>query len=289
MTTRPLFLNTKGERKLSTFLYDPLERYRIIAKGVYEWSGFPEDVPEGFIEEALFDYGCVGAKDVTGLGLCIFPASALTKSIYGQPLSWIPTGTYNFANSSLIMNPSDNPVLDLGVPMAEKIEMFAGIMKSSLISLQQNVIALRQPIALDGVVGNGVEALILSSELESGEMYIPVIDSDKLGIKVIELGAVDHTQALIATFNAMDSEILSIMGIKNVGTEKASGITTEETLSISQELNVVSDFGLKKRLEWCNKINSILGTSFNVKLAEAFEPEDDTMTQPEEKKEAEEL
>jgi hypothetical protein len=164
-------------------------------------------------------------------------------------------------------------------------------MKSSLISLQQNVIALRQPIALDGVVGNGAEALVLSSELETGEMYIPVIDSDKLGIKVIDLGAMDHTQALIATFNAMDSEILSIMGIRNVGTEKASGITTEETLSISQELNVVSDYGLKKRLEWCKKINASLGTNFNVELADAYDGQSETKpdTGPTEIKEAEEL
>jgi hypothetical protein len=263
----------------------------LIAKGVYEWSGLPEDVPEGFVEEALFDYGSIGAKDVTGLGLCLFPASALTKSIYDQPLTWIPTGTYSFNNSAMIMTPSDNPVLDLGVPVAAKIEMFAGIMKSSLISLQQNVIALRQPIALDGVVGNGAEALVLSSELETGEMYIPVIDSDKLGIKVIDLGATDHTQSLIATFNAMDSEILSIMGIKNVGTEKASGITTEETLSISQELNVVSDYGLKKRLEWCKKINSTLGTNFSVELADAYDGQAETKpdTGPMETKEAEEL
>lgn len=275
LADRPTFLTTKGERKRSTAYFDPLERYRILAKSVYDWYGLPEDVPEGYIEDCIFGYGCVSAKDVSGLGICIFPAAPKLYSIYGEPSTWIPTGLRNTPTSLDIMSESDNPVLYFGQSTEARISMFAGIMKSALISLQQNVIALRQPIAIDGKVGRAAEACILSTELEEGEMYIPVIDGERLGVKVIDLQARDFTQNLISTYNAMDSEILSIIGVKNVGTEKASGITTEETVSLHQELSLTSTFGLIKRREWCDKINAKLGTSFSVEVSGAYQ-EDDT-------------
>lgn len=294
MADRPTFLTTKGERKRSTYYFDPLERYRILAKSIYQWDGLPEDVPDGYIEECIFGYGSVSAKDVPGLGICLFPAAPKLYNIYGEPSTWIPTGLRNTPTSIDIMSESNNPVLYLGQSTEARISIFAGIMKSSLISLQQNVIALRQPIAIDGKVGRAAEACILSTELEEGEMYIPVIDGERLGVKVIDLQARDFTQNLISTYNAMDSEILSIIGVKNVGTEKASGITTEETVSLRQELTLTSTYGLVKRREWCDKINAALGTDFAVEVSSAYRQEDsdnDGMADPidEAEKQPEEL
>jgi uncharacterized protein Veg len=270
MADRPTFITTKGERRRATYLFDPLERYRIIAKSIYDWQNLPDDVPEGFVEEALFNYGGVSAKEIDGMGLCVLPAAPKLLNIYGQPLSWLPTGLRGVPQSVDIMSDSTNPVLWLGQSISQRVEIYAGIMKSALISLQQNVIALRQPIALDGKVGNNANACILSNELEEGEMYIPVIDGERLGVKVIDLMAHDYTQSLIGTYNAMDSEILTILGVKNVGTEKASGVTSEETLSLGQELTLTSNFGLIKRREWCDKINEVLGTDFWVEVSSAY-------------------
>lgn len=266
-------MTTKGERKNGTYFYDPLERYRQIAKGIYIWENLPDDVPEGFIEECIFNFGNVSAKSVDGLGICVMAAAPKTYNIYGEPVSWLPTGLTGIPQSVDIMTASDNPVLWFGAPISNRVEIFAGIMKSALISLQQNVIALRQPIALDGTVGNNANACILSNELEEGEMYIPVIDGERLGVKVIDLQANDFTQSLISTYNAMDNEILTVLGVKNTGTEKKSGITAEETLSLTQELTLTSDIGLKTRKIWCDKINAVLGTDFKVNVSDAYNME----------------
>lgn len=296
MAERPTFLTTKGERKRMTLQFDPIERYRTLAKSIYTWDGLPEDVPIGYIEEAIFGYGGVSAKDVDGLGICIFPAAPKLFNIYGEPKSWLPTGLRSAPESIGIMKESDNPVLWFGQSTEMKIGIYAGIMKSALISLQQNVMALRQPIALDGKPGNSAESCILSNELETGEMYIPVIDGERLGVKVIDLQARDYTQTLISTYNAMDSEILTIIGVKNTGTEKASGITSEETMSLRQELTLVSSVGLKKRQNWCEKINAALGTDFSVEVSSAYRQDDidgdgepDAIEDDEEEKEPEEL
>ena len=67
---------------------------------------------------------------------------------------------------------------------------------------------------------------------------------------VLDLGGKDHTQNLISTANAIDCEILCRMGIKSAGTEKASGVTTEETVSITQELQLINQADYERRKEW---------------------------------------
>ena len=270
MTTRPTFLTTKGERKLMPFNFDPLARYRTIAKGIYDWYGLPDDVPEGYIEEKLFDYGAISAKEIPGLGICIMPANPVTFTIYGQPSSWIPTGLHFNSKALDLGEQSDNPCLYFYESVMDKAEIYGQILADSLISLQQNVIALRQPIALDGNVGNTANAVVLKNELQSGQQFIPVIDATKIGVKVIDLMAHDHTQALIATANAMDNEILTILGVKNTGTEKSSGVNIEESTSLHQELSITNRVGLNLRKAWCEKINAVLGTNFEVEVSEAF-------------------
>ena len=44
------------------------------------------------------------------------------------------------------------------------------------------------------------------------------------------------------------------MGIKSAGTEKASGVTTEETVSITQELSLQNRADLMLRQEWIEKV-----------------------------------
>lgn len=265
----PSFYVSKGERNKMKVSFDPYQRYLTIAQGIYDWKNLPEDVPIGYVEQALFWYGCVGAKDVPGVGVCLFGATPATWDIYGEPATWLPTGL-KAVTSPVLMEKSNNPSLYLGMPVADKISSFADIQKQSIISLRQNAIGMRQPIALDGNPGNSADAYVLSNELESGEQYIPVIEASKIGVKTIDLGVVDYTTSLLNVYDAMDREILSYMGIKNSGTEKQSGITSVETLSITQELSIVNSLGLKLRKNWCNKINAILGTNFDIEVSESY-------------------
>lgn len=275
MNARPQFLRSKGERRSPFPDFDPLSRYEVIAKGIYKWEGLPEDVPEGYIEQSLFNWGAVGAKNVPGLGVCIMPAASLIRTIYNTPSTWLPIGivTPPLATPGLLEE-SDTPVLWLGESPASRAEMYASIMYHAALSLRQNVISLRQPIALDGEVGNSADAAVIRCEIESGEQYIPVLQAARLGVQVIDLKAHDYTQQLIATMNAMDSEILTILGVSNAGTEKASGVTAVESTSIKQELALINDVGLMLREQWCLRINAALGTDFGVHVGDGYEPED---------------
>lgn len=271
---RPSWYITKGERNSSPYYldFDPLERYRNIATGIYTWHNLPEDVPEGYIERVLFDYPGVSAKDVPGLGICILPVAPVNLSIYGTPIDWKPTGLQGISlQVKELLETSDNPVLWQGEPPAETAKIYANILKNALISLQQNVIGLRQPIALDGEPGSTADAMVLAGEIDQGELFIPVIEAERIGVKVIDLLAKDHTASLVSTCNAMDNEILSILGVRNTGTEKASGVNIAESTSLHQELAVTSGKKLKDRIQWCEKINAVLGTDWWVELSEEYQ------------------
>ena len=287
---RPWWFNPKGARKAlalnEIILFDPLEKYRTLAAGIYEWSGLPDNVPEGYIEETLFDHGAISAKKLNG-DIFILPAHAVTRGVYGEILTWRPA--YTNATGSVIeglQDTSDTPVLDVGTPIAEIVRVYAAILEDALISLRQNVRALRQPIAIYGNPGNAAETITLKNELDYGALAIPLIEKTAMDIEAIDLKAKDYTQSLIATHNAMDNEILTHMAIKNTGVEKSSGITVEETTSLHQELRITSHVGLKLRMQWCEKINSVLDTNFEVRLADAYRAE---MDQVEEGLEDEEL
>lgn len=276
---RPWWFNPKGARKAlalnEIILFDPLEKYRTLAAGIYEWSGLPDNVPEGYIEETLFDHGAISAKKLNG-DIFILPAHAVTRGVYGEILTWRPA--YTNATGSVIeglQETSDTPVLDVGTPIAEIVRVYAAILEDSLISLRQNVRALRQPIAIYGNPGNAAETITLKNELDYGALAIPLIERTAMDIEAIDLKAKDWTQSLIATHNAMDNEILTHMAIKNTGVEKSSGITVEETTSLHQELRITSHVGLKLRMQWCEKINSVLDTNFEVRLADAYRAEMD--------------
>lgn len=91
-------------------------------------------------------------------------------------------------------------------------------------------------------------------KLRAGDLQLFTLDRTSMNAKVLDLGGKDHTQNLISTINALDCEILARMGIKSAGTEKASGVTTEETVSITQELSLQNRADLMLRQEWIEKV-----------------------------------
>lgn len=257
---KPSFIVSKGERQGENGIYhDELDKYREIAKGIYLWGGLPKDIPNDYIEQALFDFGSVSAKNVPGLGVIVCPASPTLYNLYGEPSKWTPTGqTYPAGNSTDLLKVSENPVLFLGKSMASRIELDSKILLHAKISLLQNVWGMRQPIALESNPGNNQDAIVFQNQLYNGQPCIPLIDTTKVKAEVIELGIKDFTQPLINVEQDQDAKILTLLGIDNRGVEKASGINVEESTAQNQQLSIILTKGLLKRQLWCEKINPLL-------------------------------
>ena len=274
--TRPSFRTTKGERQGVTEVIDTsdLEQiYRDVARGRFIWSGLPEDMPEGYIEDtALFYNAGVGVKN-TSMGLVVLPAKPVSLTVYGTPYSWVPGNVPGL--TGLEMDPelfaeSDTPVLWMSMSVMDRIRPYLQVMARCLKVLNTNVGALSTPILINGRPdagdGGNLTGVLLKSDMLDGESFIPVVRGDGMPLDVLDLKVTDHTQNLISTMEAMHAKILEIMESGD-GVAKSSGITVEETVNGNQSVTQAADLELARRKAWAERINAELGLNVTVERA----------------------
>ena len=272
--TRPTFRTSKGERRggaSETIDTSGLVQiYRDIARGRFRWSGLPEDMPEGFIEDtALFFNAGVSMKS-TPMGPVVLPAKPTALTVYGTPYSWLPgnvPGIMGFEQDPELFSESDNPVLWMSMSVMDRIKPYLDVMARCLKVLNVNVGALSTPILIEGRPdageGGNLTGVLLKSDLLAGESFIPVIRGDGMPLSTLDLGVQDHTQNLISTMEAMHAKILEVMQSGD-GVAKSSGITVEETVNGNQSVEQAADLELERRKAWCDRINAVMGTNVSV-------------------------
>ena len=272
--TNPLPLSLKQMGEVDPM--NPLmEQYIEVAKGIFNWEGLPKDVPYGYLERLLFRHGSVGIKKVKGFGLVLCAASPALKDIYGRPITWVPMfpeGVNTPGNKIFeedLFRESDLPTLTLDSSYLQRMYPFLSAKAEALQTLSANLNVIQQPVAIFGNVGNESQGIMMKKDLEAKKRYIPVI-KDTGQAQVLDLGAKDYTQNLVAVIRAMDSECLTVLGVQNRGMEKASGVNIAESSTLNQQLNTFITQGLKIREQWVEKINKKLGTELKVTLQDAY-------------------
>ena len=274
---KPEFILSKGERKAMERAVDTsrlFEHYREVAAGLYRWDGLPDDCPLDFIEATALWYSPgVGAKEVRGMGAVIAPIRPSTITIYGTPYDWIPVsvrGMMPLRADDDFFRPTNEPCMWNECPMEDKIRPFIEIMSRALKILNVNIFALSQPVMVSGLPSAPLGGLVLESELIDGEFYIPTTSRNGVDAQVLDLKATDHSQNLVSVIDWCDARILEIMASSN-GVEKASGITTMETVSGVQSVLQQMEVGLEKRRRWCERVNDAMGLSLSVRPGKGVE------------------
>ena len=253
---RPSFLLSKGERKGVEGLILPediLLHYSEVYASRFMWEGTPKDMPQGFIERALFWTGGIAPARAFGEEQLI-AAYPVMLGIYAQPITWepIPAGGSIIPPQLMREYKQSREPMMFCMPMADQIRDLCILMADAYNCMKQTLFSMSQPIAVQGVVGGEINVMEAEQTLLGRKLLVPTLDKTAMQASVIDLGGKDHTQNLISTINALDCEILARMGIKSAGTEKASGVTSEETLSITQELQLINKFDYDLRVKWCD-------------------------------------
>ena len=252
---RPTFLLSKGERRDMEGLILPedlLVHYSEIYASRFEWEGIPKDMPRGFIEKALFWVGGIAPARAFGEEQLI-AAYPVMLGIYAQPITWEPVPAGGSIIPPQLMREykqSRDPMM-FCMPMADQIMELCVLMADAYNCMKQTLFSMSQPVAIQGVTGGEINIQESKDALLGRKVVVPTLDRTGIQASVIDLGGKDHTQNLISTINALDCEILARMGIKSAGTEKASGVTSEETLSITQELQLINKYDYDLRTKWC--------------------------------------
>ena len=268
-----MFMTTKGQRNQQEdgiYTGHIIDHYRAIAGGTYRYTGTPEDMPEGFIEDtALFFAPGVGCKKVKSLGTVILPIQASTLNVYGRPYDWIAmplNGMVPIAADSELFAASNDPSLWLGVPTRDLIQPYIDIMSNALMTLNTNIDGLNEPIMVSGMPGAELGTLVLSDKLKGKDRIIHTT-GNAYKAEVLDLKAQDHTQNLISTIDWCDARILEIMAASN-GVEKTSGVSTMETVSGVQSVLQQLQIGLEKRKAWVDAVNDRFKMSMTVEFGD---------------------
>ena len=251
---RPSFILSKGERRESEGLVLPEDlilHYAEVYASRFQWKGTPKDMPLGFIEKALFFTGGIGPIRAFGENQLIASVPVLL-GLYSQPVTWepVPAGGSIIPPDLMRQYKQDKDPSLFCLPMEAEIRELCALMADTYNCLRQTIMGMKQPVILQGAVGGEINIRDTGDDLRLGKLMIPTLDKTSMMASVLDLGGKDHTQNLISTINALDCEILARMGIKNAGTEKASGVTSEETLSITQELQLVNQYDYEIRKRW---------------------------------------
>jgi len=230
---------------------DLLLHYAEVYASRFVWKGTPKDMPRGFIEKALFFTGGIGPVKAFG-EMQLTAGVPVLLGIYGQPVTWepVPAGGSLIPPEIFKQRKQDKEPMLFCLPMAAQIAELCAILARIYNCLNQTLLSMQQPVVLQGAVGGEINIKDTGDDLRLGKLLIPTLDKTGMQASVLDLGGKDHTQNLIATANAIDCEILCRMGIKSAGTEKASGVTTEETVSITQELQLINQADYELRSDW---------------------------------------
>ena len=251
---RPTFILSKGERREGDGLVLPedlLLHYAEVYASRFQWTGTPKDMPLGFLEKALFYVGGIAPVRAFGEHQLIASVPVLL-GLYSQPVTWepVPAGGSIIPPDLMRQYKQDKDPSLFCLPMESQIRELCILMADTYNSLRQTVFSMAQPVVVQGAVGGEINIKDTERSLYGRKLAVPSLDKTGMQASVLDLGGKDHTQNLIATINALDCEILARMGIKNAGSEKASGVTSEETLSITQELQLVNQYDYELRKKW---------------------------------------
>ena len=149
--------------------------------------------------------------------------------------------------------------------MVNRIMPYLELQRKALNALGCNLIGLTNPVIIETVPGAELNGKVIKNNLGAGDVFIPVIDKGALNANVLDLKATDHTANLTGVVHDTDNTIMDMFFIRS-SMEKASGISVEESTASDEQNEIGLAIELDKRLKWCEQINAVLGTDFQVEL-----------------------
>lgn len=255
MVDRPLSVLTKAQRN-SMDLIDTdalLAHYEDVFASRFRWTGGPEGMPEDWPERMIWRHGLLGEADAFG-GPQLAGGNVGLRGIYGQPLNWFPVVDGTTIPDGWLQA-HEGPTLWLHFIPRMEAEPLCMLMGQAWRCMRSNILAMSQPVIVQGTIGAELNVKEADEAINGIIPTVLTLERGGVDAKALDLGATDHTESLIKVINDIDCEILARMGIKSAGTEKASGVSPEETLSIGQELRLRLERDLEARRRFCEAIS----------------------------------
>lgn len=254
-----------------------LNRLTELAISMFEWKNLPPSVDARYLEQHLFETGCVVYFDDDVLGnLCLDCITSGRLGVYGDPVLRRAYSGYN--NYQKLLKESNSVIIwnnYLHTSSILDVKMFAKRLYNLDRIIDVNANAQKTPILVQGTEKQRTTLINLYKEYDGNA---PFIFGDKNldlnALKVLQTGAPYVCDKLYQLKTQIWNEALTYLGISNINIQKKERLITDE-VTRNQGGTIASRYSrLESRRQAVNKINAMFGTNIEVNYREDFQQVD---------------
>lgn len=243
------------------------DKYRLIAVNMFEWSGLPDGIQERHVEETLFEYGkAVFVRDPLMGHLCLRCDPGTGVNVYNDPVKWRAIGHgYNReydADECVVIDNNKGRI-----PTRDFIMFYANKLAEAERTMDVNVKANKTPYI---IACDDKDVLTFKSIFAQIDGNVPAIFADKglnlNALEVLQTGVKFLGNELTDYKHAVESDVLTFLGVDNVGVDKRERLITDEAESNNQLIESFRELQLESRRRACEEINALFGLNVSVRV-----------------------
>lgn len=243
------------------------DKYRLIALNMFEWSGLPDGIQEKHVEETLFDYGKAIFIDDPCMGFfCLRCDPGTGMNVYNEPQKWRAIGHgYNRefdADKCVVIDNNKGRI-----PTRNFIMFYANKLAEAERTMDVNVKANKTPYIIACDQNDLLTVKAIFAKIDGNE---PAIFTDKGlnpdALTVLKTGVPFLGNELTDYKHSVESDVLTFLGVDNVGVDKRERLITDEAESNNQLIESFRELQLESRRRACEEINKLFGLNVSVRV-----------------------
>lgn len=257
-----------------------LGRAQLMYTSMRKWENMGEYFSQEFAENCLFFDGWVSVwyDEIIGSYLCGKVIPKGKYDIYGNITAW-SVQTINGMRVELTPdkgviiydNPSRNVIgssISRPIPPVMMISHIVNEMCDLHKSMRVNINSLGCPMIISGTQQQQMTLQNKIKYYDAGTPYI-FVDSDPMqakdgDIKALRTGATNNIQSFSTEIDKCWSEIFDVLGIQNVGVNKAERLLVDEVNANNQQVSLVAQSKINSRNSGLEHLNKIFKTECRV-------------------------
>ena len=243
------------------------EKYKMIARTRFEWSGLDEiGLDEKFIERYLYYHGkAIFFRDPEMNYMCLRAMDTGKLNVYGEPLQYTAVGfnyRKDFSSDDCIII-ENNP---LRIETDKFIMLYANKLTEADRTMDVNVKSCKTPYI---IACDDKDVLTFKRIFSMIDGNIPAIYADK-GLNLDALNVLKTDSKFIGNElmdykKSVENELLTFLGLNNLPVDKKERVNVAETESNNEITESFCDLQLRSRQLACDRINEKYGLKVSVK------------------------
>lgn len=261
---RPFSQKTIAEVINKATFVDYYNRLRLIAKTMFEWTGFPDSINTRYLEKMLYYYGSCCFYDDDKFGLMVARCNTCNiMNIYDEPTEVTTISADPIYTPKTLKVDTDCVLIRNNVEMLPTdytIQIFASRLYNCQRSIDVNTNQQKFPFIFLCDKNELLTFKKIFDDMENNEMAIYAEKNLNIeGIKALQTGVPFVADKLTIQKHEIWNEAMSFLGINNANTDKKERLITDEVNSNNELIEMMCEVMLNQRKLACEQINKMYG------------------------------